>query len=196
MFVCQTDIFRLEMAKSASGMGRKTAPRFVARLFVITTSSRAQATIFIERIVGIEYNKMTRSNCFKIESTAAMLLMLLWSFLLALPVASEDATAPLPPPADAPAPVATTTWSGCVDPVQGYKPVTIGESTTLCLVLANEGDWSTAVEYMRLNFQPTADEYSRFVVPRSFTQLVGNPNNALRNIFSGNITVHAESQFA
>ena len=125
-----------------------------------------------------------------------MLLMLLWSFLLALPVASEDATAPLPPPADAPAPVATTTWSGCVDPVQGYKPVTIGESTTLCLVLANEGDWSTAVEYMRLNFQPTADEYSRFVVPRSFTQLVGNPNNALRNIFSGNITVHAESQFA
>jgi len=74
--------------------------------------------------------------------------------------------------------------------------VTIGQPTTVCLVLANDGDWSTEVDYMRLNFQPIADEYSRFLVPDSFNQLVGDPDGDLSKIFPGNITVHAESQSA
>ena len=89
------------------------------------------------------------------------------------------------------------TWSGCVDPDIGYQPVTIGQATTICLVLANNGDWSTEMDYMRLNFQPIADQYSRFHVPKSFQQLVGtNAETALTKIFPGNVTVHAESQTA
>lgn len=76
--------------------------------------------------------------------------------------------------------------------------MTIGQPTTICLVLANDGDWSSKTDYMRLNFQPIADEYSRFHVPDSFMQLVGLPNSALTETFpaNSNITVHAESQTA
>ena len=116
-----------------------------------------------------------------------------------LSVAADEVVAP---PAPAPAPVpppaisTSTSWGGCVDPVKGYQPVTIGEPTTICLVLASDGDWSTAVDYMRLNFSPTADDYSRFRVPQSFTNLVGAPNLNLNKLFPANIYVHAESQTA
>jgi len=115
---------------------------------------------------------------------------------------SVDADEVVAPPAPAPAPVpppaisTSTSWGGCVDPVKGYQPVTIGEPTTICLVLASDGDWSTAVDYMRLNFSPTADDYSRFRVPQSFTNLVGAPNLNLNKLFPANIYVHAESQTA
>jgi len=122
--------------------------------------------------------------------------MFLWLWLLPFVMAEDlPAPPPAPPPGGAPPP-AVPTWSGCVDPQLGAQPVTIGKPTTVCLVLANNGDWSTAVDYLRLNFQPTADEYSRFRVPRSFQQLVGAPANSLSKIFDGNITVHAESQTA
>lgn len=133
-----------------------------------------------------------------LATTAAILILLAF---LALPVASQDP--PAPPPGGAPPPAtpsntntSTSAWKGCVDPELGYQLVTIGEPTTVCLVLANAGDWSTAVDYMRLNFQPKADEYSRFRVPRSFRQLVGAPDESLAELFPGNITVHAESQTA
>jgi hypothetical protein len=87
-------------------------------------------------------------------------------------------------------------WGGCVDPTAGFRPVTIGESTTVCLVLSNHPDWATSMSYMRLNFQPIADEYSRFHVPQSYQQLVVAEGNALSNTFPGNITVHVESQTA
>ena len=90
------------------------------------------------------------------------------------------------------APTATG-WTGCVDPINGPQLVTIGQKTTVCLVLANSVDWSTEMQYMRLNFQPTADEYSRFLVPQSYSQLTGN---ALQRVFPGNVTVHTESQTA
>lgn len=88
-------------------------------------------------------------------------------------------------------------WTGCVDPVKGYELVTIGQPTTICLVLANNGDWSTEMDYVRINFQPIADYYSRFHVPKSFQQLIGTTSEtALTKIFPGNITVHSESQTA
>jgi len=88
-------------------------------------------------------------------------------------------------------------WTGCVDPVKGYELVTIGQPTTICLVLANNGDWSIEMDYVRINFQPIADYYSRFHVPKSFQQLIGTTSEtALTKIFPGNITVHSESQTA
>jgi hypothetical protein len=139
----------------------------------------------------------TRSSSSSIaRTTATALLLLVVSAFLALPVASQDAPAPPDPSAGPPTASPENTWSGCVDPMNGYQPVTIGQKTTVCLVLANDGDWSTATDYMRLNFQPIADEYSRFHVPDSFTQLVGSPDTDLTKKFPGNITIHAESQTA
>ena len=62
----------------------------------------------------------------------------------------------------------TTTdgWGGCVDPETGSSTVTIGEKTTICLVVADGVDWQAERTYMRLHFQPIADQYSRFVVPQ------------------------------
>ena len=125
-----------------------------------------------------------------------LFVSLILSFVT-VPVASQEAAT------EAEAPVSSLqqsesgpVWTGCVDPVKGYEAVTIGQPTTICLVLASNGDWSTDMEYMRLNFQPIADDYSRFHVPNSFTQLIGSPDAALTKIFPGNITVHSESQTA
>lgn len=135
-----------------------------------------------------------RSLSFVSSATKTVALLL----AVALPVASQG-TAPLAAesPGSAPAPARpTNTWGGCVDPIDGYAPVTIGEPTTVCLVLASGANWATEVDYMRLNFQPVADAYSRFHVPESFVQLVGNPNSDLTELFPQNITVHAASQTA
>ena len=57
-------------------------------------------------------------------------------------------------------------WKGCVDRLNPQALVTIGEKTTICLVLTNAADWTeTVTSYTRLSFQPVADEYSRFHVP-------------------------------
>jgi hypothetical protein len=137
-----------------------------------------------------------------IAKAAALLLIL--SPFLALPVASqEDPLSPPAPPdqnlAPMPAPAAapgSNSWKGCVDPQKGYQPVTIGEPTTICLVLSSSGDWSSGNDYLRLNFQPEADQYSRFHVPESFQQLVGGPDADMARLFPSNITVHVESQTA
>jgi hypothetical protein len=65
-----------------------------------------------------------------------------------------------------------------------------------CNDLSSSPDWSTPVTYMRLNFQPIADDYSRFHVPTSYEHLVVQQDNALSNIFGSNITVHVASQKA
>jgi hypothetical protein len=57
-------------------------------------------------------------------------------------------------------------WGGCVDPKNPNKAVTIGDPTTICITLADGADWDTKRSYMRLNFRPKADEYSRFHVPK------------------------------
>jgi len=133
-------------------------------------------------------------------------LLLFTSLLLSLgtvPVASQQDNNDAQPSVQ-PAPLDPTmtpdsspVWAGCVDPVKGYELVTIGQPTTICLILANNGDWSTEMDYMRINFQPIADDYSRFHVPKSFQQLIGtSTESALTKIFPGNITVHSESQTA
>lgn len=151
-------------------------------------------------------------------TTSLLLILLVVSSFLALPVAAQDTgnppsltvtapgqtsatVAPGPAPGDAPPPASPatssgTSWGGCVSPETGFEPVTIGKRTTICLVLSNNGDWSTETDYVRLNFSPIADQYSRFHVPQSFTQLVGNPTEDLSDLFPGNITVHSASQTA
>ena len=59
----------------------------------------------------------------------------------------------------------TVSWGGCEDPVKGAQKVTIGDKTTICLTISDGSNWSESRQYIRLNFQPIADEYSRFVVP-------------------------------
>ena len=134
-------------------------------------------------------------------------LVVLMACCLSMTVAQNT---PTNPPADAAptlTPITVTTpdgtaaptitgWQGCNDPNLGFQPVTIGQPTTVCLVLSSSADWATEVTYLRLNFQPIADDYSRFHVPSSYAQLVVNQDNALSNIFGGNITVHAASQTA
>mmetsp|Transcript_16193 Transcript_16193/g.44862 ORF Transcript_16193/g.44862 Transcript_16193/m.44862 type:complete len:264 (-) Transcript_16193:665-1456(-) len=85
------------------------------------------------------------------------------------------------------------TWEGC-----GTGGITIGKSTTVCLVISNGPNWQEGQrKYMRLNFNPTADEYTRFHVPQSFQHLAVDTNNALTDTFSGrNVTVHVASQRA
>mmetsp|Transcript_7392 Transcript_7392/g.21514 ORF Transcript_7392/g.21514 Transcript_7392/m.21514 type:complete len:316 (+) Transcript_7392:289-1236(+) len=156
---------------------------------------------------------MARTNPSPLRFDRFVAALVLWlSPFLVLPVLSEqqnpavvsttDITATTTATGTATAATAAPTsgWSGCVDPTNGYQKVTIGQPTPICLVLANNADWTTEMTYLRLNFRPKADEYSRFHVPDSFVQLVGrnnnNNNNPLGEIFTGNITVHAESQTA
>jgi hypothetical protein len=95
---------------------------------------------------------------------------LLWVWSLA---AAQDTAAPTeapvtPAPTTSLAPSGAPTdlaWQGCEDPVLGKKLVTIGEKTTICLFIGDGTDWSAPRTYMRVNFQPIADEYSRFQVP-------------------------------
>jgi hypothetical protein len=136
----------------------------------------------------------------------ACLIITLVGLLLLLPVVSQETTTPpvaaptvaSMSPDTIPPSLATTgeQWSGCVDPNTGFQLVTIGQPTTVCLVLSSSPDWATNLTYMRLNFQPIADQYSRFHVPQSYTQLFVMEDSALSNSFPGNITVHAESQSA
>lgn len=107
---------------------------------------------------------------------------------------AQDTAAPTEVPIT-PAPTSLS-WQGCEDPVNGPSLVTIGEKTTICLVISDGPDWSGPRSYMRLNFQPIADTYSRFHVPNSFKQLVIDPNGRVGSLFSGNITVHTECQKA
>ena len=76
---------------------------------------------------------------------------------------STNAQDPTPSPGPTPAP--PPTWGGCSD--ANLNPlVVIGEKTTICLVLSNELNWDgQGVDYVRLSFQPIADEFSRFIVP-------------------------------
>ena len=132
-----------------------------------------------------------------------ILVALTASFLCLSGVSAQDASSPpVGAPTLQPITVAASSgptisgWQGCVDPNGGFRPITIGEPTTVCLVLSNSPDWATPMSYMRLNFQPIADDYSRFHVPNSYNQLIASQDNALSNTFPGNITVHASSQTA
>ncbi len=92
---------------------------------------------------------------------------LLWVSLLWVwsAVTAQDTTAPVAVTEPPTQPPAGSGWQGCEDPVNGKKLVTIGEPTTICLNIADGDDWTTARTYIRVNFQPIADQYSRFHVP-------------------------------
>lgn len=83
--------------------------------------------------------------------------------------AQEATQAPSLAPTTSAAPSAVA-WQGCNDPnaVDGdpIKKVTIGDTTTVCLQLGNGVNWAGGVDYIRMAFQPTADEYTRFFVPK------------------------------
>eukprot|EP00978_Attheya_sp_CCMP212_P015281 scaffold39385_cov46-Attheya_sp.AAC.3 len=71
----------------------------------------------------------------------------------------------------------TPKWDGCNDPnfPGGPHVVKRGDPTTVCLTLGPNGDWgreTPLVKYFRLNFQPEADEYSRYQIPNSYKELV------------------------
>ena len=66
----------------------------------------------------------------------------------------------------APTSAPTAGWGGCGDPSDPDAKVEIGKATTICLVLGAGTDWSAELSYLRLNFKPKADQYSRFHVPQ------------------------------
>ena len=68
-------------------------------------------------------------------------------------------------------------WGGCVDENNPNAKVTIGQPTTICLVVADGVDWSVSRTYLRLTFHLKADQYSRFHVPncKSYTRLFSLP---------------------
>jgi len=93
---------------------------------------------------------------------------------------------------------AQSRWAGCNDPNVGdgesIQLVKIGEPTTICLALGPSGDWGAGATYVRYVFQPEADEYSRFHIPRSYAQLVNNQGGPGPLLPGTNITVHVSSQ--
>lgn len=89
----------------------------------------------------------------------------------------------------------SSTWQGCVDPDNPNSEdnlVSIGKRTTICIVVSQGGNWGNGNYYSRWVFQPTADEYSHFVIDSSYSSLVKNPSN----FYYPAISVHVESQQA
>lgn len=87
----------------------------------------------------------------------------------------------------------SSTWEGCVDPNNPNPEdnlVSVGKRTTICIVVSQGGNWGNGNFYSRWVFQPTADEYSHFVIASSYTSLVKNPSN----FYYPAISVHVESQ--
>lgn len=89
---------------------------------------------------------------------------------------------------------------GCVDPenpLSPEPPVKIGERHTICLTLGDSIDWGDGVEYIRYTFRPIADQYSKFHVPQSYSQLVPSKNS--EKVFSTSdvgVSVAAQTRFS
>ncbi|CAB9508578.1 expressed unknown protein [Seminavis robusta] len=87
-------------------------------------------------------------------------------------------------------------WTGCVDPDSPDEPIRIGKKTTICIILGSNTNWNAGVppvRYLRLSFQPLADEYSRFHVPSSYQDLVTTQATQVYN-GNNNVTIHVASQ--
>lgn len=59
----------------------------------------------------------------------------------------------------------TTGWQGCYEVGQEGAKVKIGDPTLICLQVGNTANWTDGVDYIRLSFQPQADQYSRLFIP-------------------------------
>lgn len=85
-----------------------------------------------------------------------------------VPGAATEATVPAATPIPSTRAPVDDGWSGCVDPSKPEELIKIGKKTTICIVLGSSTNWNVltpATQYLRLSFQPQADEYSRFHVP-------------------------------
>lgn len=61
-------------------------------------------------------------------------------------------------------------WGGCQATFSGasvetLEKIAIGKQTIVCFHVGNTKDWSRGVDYIRLSFQPEADQYSRLHIP-------------------------------
>lgn len=88
--------------------------------------------------------------------------------------------------------VPNISWTGCGPFENEDERLSVGESTVVCMHVANDLNWVNNVNYLRLSFQPRADEYSRFHVPNSYNDLLNGGDSSLFS--SKNITVSVASQ--
>lgn len=113
-----------------------------------------------------------------------------------VPGAATEATVPAATPIPSTRAPVDDGWSGCVDPSKPEELIKIGKKTTICIVLGSSTNWNVltpATQYLRLSFQPQADEYSRFHVPSSFSDLVIARATTVHD-GSNNVTFHVASQ--
>merc|ERR1740124_846027 len=52
------------------------------------------------------------------------------------------------------------------------EPIQIGERHSICIVLGNNANWKSEVEYLQYAFQPKADQYSKFHIDQSYKDLI------------------------
>lgn len=103
-----------------------------------------------------------------------------------------------PPPTMAPiTPMPTDLgWRGCESmetPAGETVPVEIGKGTLVCFHVGGSEtrSWSDGVDYLRYVFQPKADEFSRYHIPKSYKNLIEvEPSSDFR----GHKTIGAASQ--
>jgi hypothetical protein len=59
----------------------------------------------------------------------------------------------------------TGQYTGCYDTSLEDNNITIGTPTVVCFQIGNTANsWAGGVQYMRLNFNPIADQYSKFEI--------------------------------
>jgi len=52
------------------------------------------------------------------------------------------------------------------------KPIQIGERHSICIVLGNNANWTSEVDYLQYKFQPKADQYSKYHIDQSYKDLI------------------------
>ena len=79
----------------------------------------------------------------------------------------NETEAPVMAPVDPPVAVPTedTPWTGCHPRGDPNHRIEIGKKTVLCLHIGNEVNFAGGVNYIRVAFQPEADQYSRMHIP-------------------------------
>lgn len=166
-------------------------------VFTITTScsiacceykqaekKKKQRNNFLRRknIIGKKNKQNNHNMVAKSFSSPSSLLVLLLSLLLLsgdhrhtfCHAQTPEPSAATMEPSTEPSilPTGTDQWNGCYDVNDPSALVTVGQKTTICFVIADGIDWREERQYLRLHFQPVADTYSRFHVPRCKCQVV------------------------
>lgn len=77
-------------------------------------------------------------------------------------------------------------WASCAPSGRGSPRLAIGDSTWVCVVLANTLDWRSDAEYVRFAFELKLDDYSRVKVRNAWNQ---PPVNG-----SGLVSLHVQSE--